>query len=460
MDLQVKRSAALAAAKAIEDTAAADGRGFTDDERSAHAQHLAEARALATDIAQRVEAEAERNRILPELQGAVAALDGSPSAAGTHMPTAPGSIEMSQRDPGLYRPGETPHAFFGDLLSVQTRNDLDGSARERLASTTAFERTQPRNILTNTDGTGQEFLPPGYLQDLFVERAVGQSVLAGLVNILPLPAGGRSVTIPRMTGDASVDEHTEDQTGSETTPTTDDATASVYHLVGLVKASMFLRDRANPAIDAIIMRHFAKLQAMKIDTRIANGSGTGQAKGVLNVSSINTATLSSDGDLSAAYPKIADVTSQIEDGNYTSPTAIVICARRWGAWAAELDSTGRPLLSPSALGAMNPTAGAIGNPKPAAAGFTGYSAQGIPIYKAAAIPTTLGGSTNQDAILVCDWEEFFLFLSGVMFDASEHAEFGKVNVVFRSRQYYAFLADHKPEAIGKITGAGLVAPSF
>lgn len=449
MDLAKLRAEALAAAKTIEDLAAAEQRGFTDEERTAHAEHLATAKQLKADILARAEAEAERNEMLPELQGAVKPKDeGGPKLVAV------------DRDPGHYRPTASDNSYFSDLLAVQQRKD-DGSARERLEQTDRFERANPENTWTvGGAGTGQEFAPPNYLQDMFIERAVGQSVLAGLVNVMPLPATGRSVVIPRMTGDATVDEHTEDAAVTGDTPATDDAEGTIYNLVGVVKASAFLRERGNPNIDRIIMQHFAKLQALKIDTRLASGSGTAQGLGALNVTGINTASLSSDGDLSAAYPKIADVVVQIEEGHKASPTAIAVAVRRWGAFAAELDSTNRPLLVPSAVGAMNPTAAAEGNPKPAAYGFTGYTIQGLPVYKVPAMPTTLGGSTNQDAILVADWEALYLFLSGIAFDVSDQAEFTKVNVVYRSQQAYAIVADGDPEAIGKVTGAGLVAPTF
>lgn len=452
MDLAKLRAEALAAAKEIEDHAAAEQRGFTDEERTAHAEHLATAKQLKADITARAEAEAERNEILPELKGAA-------KPTGTRVP-GDASLQVTERDPGLYRPNASEHTYFGDLLAVQQRKD-DGSALERLQKTDAFERANPENAWTSGGaGTGQEFNPPNHLQNLFIERAVGQSVLANLVNVLPLPDTGRSVVIPKMTGDASVDEHTEDSDITGSTPGTDDAEGTVYDMVGLVDASMFLRERSSPAIDRVIMTHFAKLQALKFDTRIANGSGSGQGRGALNVSGIRTASLSSDGDLSAAYPKIADVTVQIEENHHASPTAIALAVRRWGAFAAELDSTNRPLVVPAAAGAMNPTAAAYGTPKPANHGFTGYTIQGVPVYKVPAMPTTLGGSTNQDAILVADWEALYLFLGGIMFDVSTEAAFRKVGVVYRSRQAYALIADGDANAIGKITGAGLVAPTF
>lgn len=454
-ELITERQNALDAAAALEAVAQTERRAFTADEQAKHAGYLANASAIKDTIAARVAADAERRAELPQMLAAATSQDDPAPAAG-----AP---EVTPRDPGHYRPNG-PTSFFRDMLDVRMRQDAGGHAAARLAEQSAYERTVtdiPQAGLTSTSaGGGQELVPPGHLRNLFVERAVAQSVLAGLVNVLPLEDGVRTVTIPAMTGDASVDEHTEGSDADSTDPTTDDYTATVYQMVGVVDASLYVRERSNPNIDAIMMRHFAKLQAAKIDSRIAAGSGTGQATGVLNVSSTNTATLSSDGDLSAAFPKIADVVSQIEDGAYNSPTAIAVCARRWGAWAAELDSTGRPLMVPAGAGAVNPTAAAEGNPTPAAAGFSGYTIQGIPVYKVPAIPKTLGGSTNQDAILVCDWSEFYLWLAGIVFDVSEHADFKKAGVSFRSRQYYAFLADHAPEAIGKITGAGLIAPTF
>lgn len=451
MDLAKLRADALAAAQRIEDAAAAENRGFTDDERAAHAEHLATAKALAEDIKARAAAEAERNAQLPELAGAAKG-DGAPQAAG-------GSLQVTERDPGHYRPG-AEHSYFADALAVQQRRD-NGEALERLRATDAFERANPENAWTvGGAGTGQEYAPPNYLQNLFIERAVGQSVLANLVSVHPLPPTGRSVVVPKMTGDAQVDEHDETSTATTTTPSTSSSSGTIYNLVGIVDASAFLRDRGAPYIDQIIMSHFAKLQALKLDTRLASGSGTGQGLGVLNVSGKRTATLSSSGSLSAAFPKIADVITQVEENHYASPTAIAVAVRRWGAFAAELDSTNRPLMVPAAVGAVNPTAAAEGNPTPANHGFTGYTIQGVPVYKVPAMPKTLGGSTNQDAIIAADWEAIHLFLGGVVFDVSDQAAFKQVGISYRSQQAYAIVADGDPNAIGVITGAGLVAPTF
>lgn len=452
MDLAKLRADALAAAKEIEDLAAAEQRGFTDDERTAHAGHLAKAKQLKEDIKARAEAEAERNEMLPQLKGAA-----QPKQDG-----GTGNIEMGDmRDPGHYRAHGSPHSYFADALAVQQGKDPDGSALTRLRETDAFERSNPENAWTSGGaGTGQEYNPPNYLQNLFIERAVGQSVLAGLVNVVPLPEFGRSVVIPRMTSDASVDEHVEDTDITGSTPTTDDAEGAIYELVSLIDASLFLRERSAPYIDRVIMSHFSKVQALKIDTRLANGSGSGQGRGVLNVTGKRTATLSSDGDLSAAYPKILDVCTQVEENHKAPVTAIAVAVRRYGAFAAELDSTNRPLMVPAASGAMNPTAAAEGNPKPAAFGFTGYSIAGHPLYKVPAMPTTLGGSTNQDAIIAADWEAIHLFLGGIVFDVSTEAAFRKAGVVYRSRQQYAIVADGDPNAIGVVSGAGLVAPTF
>jgi HK97 family phage major capsid protein len=263
-----------------------------------------------------------------------------------------------------------------------------------------------------------------------------------------------------MTGDASVDEHDETSDISGSTPATDDAEGQIFDLVGLIDASLFLRERANPYIDRVIMGHFSKLQALKIDTRLASGSGSGQGRGVLNVSGKRTATLSSGGGLSTAYPKILDVCTQVEENHKAPVTAIVAAVRRYGAFAAELDSTNRPLMVPAAAGAMNPTATANGVPAPSNHGFTGYSIAGHPLYKVPAMPTNLGGSTNQDAIIAADWEAIFLFLGGILFDVSTEAAFRKAGVVYRSRQQYAIVADGDPNAIGVVSGAGLVAPTF
>jgi HK97 family phage major capsid protein len=315
--------------------------------------------------------------------------------------------------------------------------------------------------LSTADTAGQELVPPLYLQDTFVEARVASAIAANLVTNLPLPPTGRSVTVPFQNGAASVGITSENSAASENDATFDGSTATVYMAQGIQDLSAQLVERSEPGADMVMMRHLARLLASHIDTKIINGSGSSEPRGVLNATGENAVTWTDYSPTFAeAYPKIADAIQQVEAGWLKSPTGIVVHPRRANKWLSELDSSNRPLAAPAPLGAQNVLATNPNTGERVAEGFSGYSILGVPMYKDANVPTTLGGSTIQDAVLICDWEALMLWLGPVIFEVSKDVGFKNSTFTVKARQYYAFSCNHAPEAIAHITGAGLDTPTF
>lgn len=446
-DLIQQRAAALDAAREIEEAAAADKRAFSDDEKAKHGELLDEARKLREAIEARKAAADERNAILPQLE-AVAKPETERAA----------KIEVAPRDPGHYRK-DGERSWFVDKANAEMRGDNE--ARERMREQAAYDaHTQNRDLYIGST-TGQELSPPLYLQELFVEGRVAGAVAANLCTTLPLPAAGRTVTVPKQTTNAGVGIQTE---ASPLTALTEsdgafgDETQGIYEVAGVQDLSNFLVERSTPGADMIIMRNLARQVAAKIDYYVLHGDGSGEPQGIIGASGVNAVTYTaSTPSFSEAQAKVGDMLQQIHSGWFGAADALIVHPRRWQKWATERDNDGRLLIGSAAL-VSNPTA--VANGGPVAEGAVG-ALHGVPVYLDANISTTLGNpGTNQDAVIAMVREQALLWLGNLQLEIDRSVNFKTSGVAVRARQYAAFMCEHAPEAFGTVTGTGLAAPTF
>lgn len=445
-DLIQQRAAALDAARAIEDAAAAEKRAFNDDEKAKHDEHLAEARKLREAIEARKAAADERAAILPQLE-----------AIAKPETERAGRVEVAPRDPGHYRKDST-RSWFVDKANAELRHD--GAARERMREQAEYDAHVQKRDLYIGSTTGQELSPPLYLQELFVEGRVASAVAANLCTNLPLPAAGRTVTVPKQTTNAGVGVQVE---ASPLTALTEsdaafgDETQGIYEIAGVQDLSNFLVERSTPGADMIIMRNLARQVASKIDFYVLHGDGSGEPQGIRGASGINAVTYTAaTPSFSEAQAKIGDMLQQIHSGWLGAADALIMHPRRWQKWATERDSEGRLLIGSAAL-VSNPTAVAIG--APVAEGAVG-ALHGVPVYLDANIVTTSGSGTNEDTVFAMVRDQALLWLGDLQLEIDRSVNFKSSGVAVRARQYAAFMCEHAPEAFGTVSGTGLAAPTF
>lgn len=86
--------------------------------------------------------------------------------------------------------------------------------------------------------------------------------------------------------------------------------------------------------------------------------------------------------------------------------------------------------------------------------------QGLPVYTDANIPVNLGAGTNQDEIYVARFADM-IFMEGPI-RTEVFRDIGSANATVRFRLYafVNFFAGRFPGGISRITGTGLVAPTF
>jgi hypothetical protein len=132
--------------------------------------------------------------------------------------------------------------------------------------------------------------------------------------------------------------------------------------------------------------------------------------------------------------------------------------RRLAFILAAIDGSSRPLAVPTSHGPTNSVATGAGAPQ---YGNSGYDIVGLPVITDANVTTTSGGGT-EDVILIGNLQELHLFESPnapfmLRFEQPKSAELEVKVVVYG---YIAVTANRYPNAWAKITGTGLVTPTF
>ena len=156
-------------------------------------------------------------------------------------------------------------------------------------------------------------------------------------------------------------------------------------------------------------------------------------------------------------PKLSDAIQRIHTARYMAPNLVVMHPRRWAWLLAALDSQGRPLIVPSA---QVPTNAMAEFSRVAPQALVG-SIQGIPVMVDANIPTLNGASTTEDAVFVTRTDDNLLMESGTpTVKVYEEIVSGNLQVRIQVYGYIVYTALRYAAAHSKITGAGLVAPTF
>lgn len=355
-------------------------------------------------------------------------------------------------EPATYRSGGE-HSYFRDLFRATTYGDRDSA--ERLHRNDAEVRTS--SGLNSSDTTGGDFVPPLYLTDQWVAFARAQRVVASEVNVLALPSGTDSITLPRITGGTAVAEvSTQNSALQETDAVTDSVTASVTTIAGVQRLSIQLIEQSPVNVDQVIMQDLMSALAQKVDQFVISNNASGKY-GITAVSGINSVAYTTTAPTaSGLYAKIADGIQQIHSGRFAAPTKIFMHPRRWAFFLAAADSNGRPLVVPNAGGPFN----VMGNQDGVVAAGSAGTLQGLPVYLDANIPTNLGAGTNQDQILIVKHDDLYLWESAPKAEVFRETYADQGSVLVRLYEYLAFQGGRYPESIAAVGGTGLVTPSF
>lgn len=347
------------------------------------------------------------------------------------------------------------YSFFQDLYFAQKG---DGGAVSRLQRHQR-EMAVERRDMDTTGGTGGEFVPPVHLQNEWAELARAGRVFANAVRSRDMPAAGMSFTVPKVTTGTNTGVQAENSSVTESDASTNEITINVRTIAGQVDLSRQAFDRSEPGLDEVLFADLAADYATTLDTQLINGQGASatpsEVQGVLNNANINEVTYSnSTPSVSTLYPKVADAINQVHANRYMAPDAIFMHPRRWAFHLAALDNSDRPLITPyapqNALARFDQVApeNVVGN------------LQGLTVFTDPNIPTNLGGGANEDAIIVTRLADNMLWETEPRTRVFESVGSNTLTVRLQVFGYVAYTSDRYGAAHTKITGSGLVPPSF
>ncbi len=356
-----------------------------------------------------------------------------------------------------YRSPRSP-SFFRDLATAK-RGDADAADRLRRNNVENGQQTRALGNTGGTGGSGGEFAPPAFLVEDFVAIARSGSVTPNLFAQEDLPAGVSSVNIPKVqTGTSVAPQTTQNTLLSQTDITTTQVSSTITTLGGKIVVSRQLLDQSpGDVFDRMIMADLAADHARSLGVQALTGTGIGgNLRGYLTPASTSVVTwTTATPTASGMYGKLAQLQGQINATRFKSPDTVVCHPRRWAWLASYVDSTGRPLIVPTA-GGFN----ALANPDATQGyGHVG-SILGMEVYTDANIPTNLGAGANQDVVLVFPRTDIVHWGSPPQAETFDSPYSDSMSILYRIYSYHALIPDRYLASLGQVSGTGLTPPVF
>jgi HK97 family phage major capsid protein len=346
-------------------------------------------------------------------------------------------------------------SFFSDLYRSQYHHDPASQAR--------MARHSAEMDIEQRDGTTANYaglVVPQYLTQLAAELARAGRPFADLCTAMPLGSSGMTLNISRVTtGSSAAVQATENSAVSETDIDDTLLTVDVRTIAGQQDISRQALERGE-GIDSLIMADLQSAIATALDLGCIYGDGTsGALLGLNNITGKNAITYTDASPTVAEfYPKLMDAIQQINSNRYAGPDLIIMHPRRAAWLAAAVDGQSRPLVLPQ----TNVPSNAMGTGPVAGYGLNGLQLAGIPVVADANISVVGGAGSNEDSVFVVRRADMLLFESAgapsmVRMDQTLG---GQLTVKLVAYQYAAAVFGRYPAAISKVSGTGLVAPSF
>lgn len=385
--------------------------------------------------------------------------------------------------------GDGGASFIHDVYAYQYRADLGARARlERHA--TELERDgllSPREQRAVATSGFAGLVVPQYLVQLAALAARNGRPFANAVTRLTLPDQGMALVIPRGTTGASEATPTgpsENANVSSTDEVWANLTVNVTTIAGQQDVSRQSVERGIPGLDALIYRDLAGAYAAELDRQLIAGvTGSSQAQGIQFAGGTQATAFGAAATASTFYTKIAGAINAIESsGTVVAPANLILMHPRRFSWLlGQVDTAGRPLVTPVTNGVQNFNSLGVdvapgaysGNPQAATTGvdvngFTvkGYL-QGLPVITDANVPTSVG-SGPEDLVFVVNTDHLLLWENGDGMPTQlrfEQTLGNQLTVKLIAYNYFAFTAARYPTAVSIIggnatVGNGLVAPTF
>jgi len=356
-----------------------------------------------------------------------------------------------------YRKDQDPlgKGFLMDVSRQFLFQDVEAS--HRLAQHMREERVERAEYMQRAVGTGAfaGLTVPQYLTELYAPATAALRPFADICNRHPLPESGMSVNISRVTTSSSAAvQASENSAVSETNMDDTLLTVNVQTAAGQQTVSRQAIDRGT-GIEDVTMQDLFNRVATTIDSTLINQATNG-------LTNVATATSYTDATPTGAelYPKILGAAAGVEAALLAmgNPTHAVMHSRRWYWLSSQMSSTW-PLINWSGI----PTqAGGVADPSSSyASGPRGVLPSGLQVIVDNNIGTTLGAGTEDELYVVpaseCHlWED----PNAPLFIRAEQPAAASLGVLLVAYSYFAYTFGRYANGMGKVSGTGMIAPTF
>jgi HK97 family phage major capsid protein len=379
--------------------------------------------------------------------------------AGAHI-EQPGDASVARRtithtrsgEELVYRP-DANASYFADLVKASLDNDI--TSRDRLER--HRRQVAEQRDLSSTDGVGGDFVFPLYLADEWLPLSRAGRPFANAIQNLPLPPYTDVLTLPRLVTGSATSAQADLGAVSETDPTTGSLSVPVKTQAGQVDVARQLLDRGQPGTDQWIFADLIADLNTKIDLQCLVGSGSGaNVKGVLSDSNrVQITYTDASPTVAEFYSKVQDAAQRIATARFLPADLLVLHPRRWAWILASADTTGRPLVSPTA-GGQN----AVGTSQMTAQGPAGTFG-GLRVIVDANLPINLGSGTNEDVAIVTRSADHYLWEPGPpQTRVHDSVLSGNLAVRLQVWNYLAYSSERYSAATVTIGGSGMAAVAF
>jgi hypothetical protein len=356
-----------------------------------------------------------------------------------------------------YRRDQDPYGkgFLMDISRQFMFQDVE--AASRLSRHMQEERVERAEYLTRAVGTGAfaGLTVPQYLTELYAPATAALRPFADVCNKHPLPESGMSVNISRITTASSAAlQASENSAVSETNMDDTLLTVNVQTAAGQQTVSRQAIDRGT-GIEDVTMQDLFNRVATTIDSTLLNQA----ANGLTNVA---TAVTYTDATPTGAelYPKVLGAAAGVEAALLAmgAPTHAVMHSRRWYWLSSQMSSTW-PLINWSGVPVQ--AAGTANSGSSYASGPRGVLPCGLQVIVDNNIGTTLGAGTEDELYVVpsseCHlWED----PNAPLFIRAEQPAAANLGVLLVAYSYFAYTFGRYANGMQKVSGTGMIAPTF
>lgn len=369
--------------------------------------------------------------------------------------TAEDKARRVTREPLVYQQVDNRRSYFADLVMAERG---DGPASERLRHHQHQMRDMPRSETrmvgaefehrvnpNTTAGTGGEFAPPLWLNELFATARRPGQVIQRLAHTFDMPAGVSSVNLTRITqgteGSNAIPGGPAPNQDVETSP----AKSKAIEFAGNSDWSVQALEQSAPgaSLDWVVFTDLTESVDADIEAQCISGNGeaTEELLGLLNIKGINSITNSGSVAPKEVFVALAKAMAAVGKERKRMPDAWLMGTARL-AWLALTTDTNeqRPLVLVDNIGELFPAA----------------SLAAVALYPDDAITRTLVSEKEEIEPVFCvRSDDFLMWLSSPRTMVMRDVLSGSLGVRFQLRRTVAAILGRYPSGISAVVGKGM-----